>query len=82
MGVGCCFVGAVSGFGVCPVSGEDTRAAVFALAHEVLGEAASRWLTIPNVDLGGVRPVDLLGDREGCRRVFALLLAIAEGVTA
>ena len=56
--------------------------AVVDLARTVMSDDAARfWLRSPNPDLGYERPLDLVaaGDTQ---RVIAMLLALAEGVTA
>ena len=52
------------------------------LAREVLrGDAAYRWMRLPNADLAGQRPLDLIAAGQH-QRVEDLLLALAEGVTS
>lgn len=56
--------------------------AVVDVARTVMSDDAARfWLRSPNPDLGYERPLDLIsaGDTQ---RVIAMLLALAEGVTA
>lgn len=53
-----------------PSAGRDE---VIAAAERRFGEAHAHWLATAQASLGGVRPVDLLNDEEGCVRVMRLL---------
>ncbi len=56
-------------------------ARIVAHAKQLLGdERALRWLEIPNVALGGARPIDLLGTETDARAVEAILGRIEHGV--
>lgn len=44
-------------------------------------DAAHRWMRSPNADLNGETPLEVI-EHGGEERVIALLLALAEGITA
>ena len=63
-------------------SGSPETGAVILYARDVLGTAqrADEWLVSPQMLLGWVRPIDLLGEEPGRREVLRLLGAIEHGL--